>query len=701
MQKITDAIEKIDLGAIQARLDELKAQIQGLVDGFPIGEIKDEVEALLGAANDAVAGLPPLLDDLKAEIDGLAGQITTISLDGAAAQSVGLLQGVRGHVKDALGSGDLPEPLKAPIGLLAGEVKGIDISASIDAPLGLLVAKVDVSPLLAPVQKAVDDARRALEKLSPKALIESLDKPFGEGLAALETVSPAALVGQLSAAFEEAVEQLERASPRTLIQPLQAEFEGVLAKARAAADPAPLLAPLKSAYGELQSLLDDVDPGKLLTKLLAAVTHLPGDVSGAVSGALSQKLGEGAGLPGIPGDPAMKFGDIIRPFAQLIAEARAVIRRAAEGTIAEGLDLLSRPLALLAQGASIAGGHTVEVAQALEARRGLVDATAASGALPELREALARLARVEAGLAAAGRSSAELNASVASIQLDAQVIIAFPDRAALERASAGLLAGLHTPAVARGMGALGNVLGSFAPFALTLPDTGASVQARLDALFDAIDLAPIADEMDALGLTIQTRLEAFAADIAKALFRIWNTVFDEILPVLPQGLLPVISSAFDAIRDQLKALDPAVLEQELDGLLDAVVAALEAYSPAAFADSLGSAFDALKAKLQALDPATLLGDLDPLQGTIDQLKALKPSLVLAPLASEAAAVDAALARLLDLDLAAVITAAIDNLKAQIEGVVQQIEAEIDGLLGDLQAAGGGAAGSVSVSVAVQ
>jgi hypothetical protein len=700
VQKITDAIDKIDLSAVKAKLDELKAQIQGVVDGFPIGEIKDELGSLLEAANSAVADLPPLIDNLKSQIDALAGQITNISLDGAAAQSVGLLHDVRGHVKDALASGDLPEPLKAPIGLLADEVKKIDVTASIDAPLGELVAKVDVSALLAPVQKAVDDARKALEKLSPKSLIDSLDKPFGEVVAALETVSPAALVGQLSNAFKEAMDQLDRASPRTLVQPLQAEFDGVLAKARAAADPAPLLAPLKSAYGELQSLLDAIDPSNLLAKLLSAVTHLPGAMSGAVTGAMSQKLGAGTGLPGIPGDPAMKFGDIIRPFAQLIAEARAVVHRAAEGTIAEGLDLLSRPLALLAQGGSIAGGHVVEIAQALETRRGLVDATAAIGALPELREALARLARVEAGLSAAGRSSVELNASVVSIQLDTHITIAFPDRDTLDRASASLLDGLHTPAVARGMGALGNVLESFAPSALTLPNSEATVLAKLDALFDAIDLSPIADEMDALGATIQGKLQAFASDIAKALFRIWNKAFDEILPVLPQGLLPVLSSAFDAIRNQLKALDPALLEQELDALLDAVVASLEAYSPAAFADTLGGAFDALKAKLQALDPATLLGDLNPLQGIIDQVKALKPSIVLAPLAAEAAAVDAALARLLDLDLTAVITAAIDNLKAQIEGVVQQIEEEIDGLLGDLQAAGGGGSGSVSASVAV-
>lgn len=695
VQKIADAIDHIDLSAITDKVTELKNQLQHVADGFPINDIKTELGSLLGAANAAVADLPPLLDDLKTQIDALAGEVTHIDLSQAAQQSVGLLHDVRGHVKDALGSGDIPDALKAPIGLLAGEVRKIDITASVDQPLDDLVAKIDVTAVLAPVQKGVDDAKAALQKLSPAAVTKALDKPFDEMVAALETISPAALIGKLSEGFQKAATQIDQLNPRTLVQPLQDEFDKLLAELRHAADPAPLLAPLSAAYHELLSLLDEANPAHLLGKAMIEVSQLPGSIGGAASAAMTQKLGSASPLTGnLAG--AFKFGDILRPLVQLIAEARAVVHGAVEGVVADGLASVSQPLALLAQATSGAGGHVSELDAIIARRRGIVDPTADGGPLPELRAALERLARIEAMMSSAGRSSAELNAAVVSIQLDTHVTISFPGREKLAQATDGLIGGLLTPSVGRGLHALGNSLSSFIPSALALPDTEAAVLARLDAVFDAVDPKPVADELDTIGDKIMGKLQSFAAAIAQALVRLWNAVFDSLLPITPQGMLDVIDQVFTAIRNQLSVLDPAQLAAELGGVLDAVVGALEAYSPAAFASTLGSVFEALKAKLQALNPATLLGDLNPLQGVIDQFKTLKPSVVLAPLAAQAQAVDDALAHLLDLDLAGIITAAIANLKAQIESVIQQIEAELDGLLGDLEAAGGGGGASASI-----
>ena len=367
--------------------------------------------------------------------------------------------------------------------------------------------------------------------------------------------------------------------------------------------------------------------------------------------------------------------------------------------LAEGLALVGRPLALLAHAGQVAGGHLIELAAAIETRRALVDPTAPDGPMAELRAALARLARVEAGLAASGRSSVQLNAAVVSIHFEAYVSISFPARQNLDTAATGLSGGLKTAEIGRSLHALGRVLADFAPPTLTLPDTEATVLARIDALFDTIDPTPIADEMDAIGIAIEAKLQSFAADIAKSLFKIWNAIFEELLPVLPQGILSALTEVMDAIRAQLAALDPASLEAELDEVLDAVVAALQAYSPAAFAGTLSTTFDAVKAKLLALDPAVLLGDLDPLAGAMDELKALKPSTVLEPLTADAKKVDDALLALLDFDPAKIVAEAIANLKAQIELVLQRIEAELDGLLGDLEGAGGGG-GSASVSLSL-
>jgi hypothetical protein len=693
VQKIADAIDHLDLSAVTGKVAELKDQLQHVADDFPINDIKNELGSLLGAANAAVADLPPLLDDLKSQIDALAQEVTQIDLSQAAQQSVGLLHDVRQHVQEALGSGDIPDALKAPIGALAGEVRQIDITASVDQPLGDLVAKIDIAGVLAPVQKGVNDAKAALQKLSPAAVTKALDKPFDEMVAALETISPAALIGQLSESFQKAALQIDHLDPRLLVQPLQDEFDKPLAGLRHAADPAPLLAPISGAYHELLSLLDAADPSRLLGKALVQVSHLPGAIGSAASDTMAQKLGSGTPLPA-GGAAVFKFGDILRPLVQLIAEARGTVHGAVEGVIADGLAAVSRPLALLGQAAASAGGHVAELGSVIAQRRGIVDPTADAGPLPELRAALERLARIEALMSEAGRSSAELNAAVVSIQLDAHVTISFPGRQKLAQATDSLVGGLMTPSLGRSLHTLGNSLSGFVPSALGLPDAEAGVLARLDAVFDAIDPKPVADELDTLGDKIISKLQSFAADIAKALVRVWNAVFDNLVPITPQGMLDVIAHVFQAIRNQLSVLDPAQLAAELGGVLDAVVGALEAYSPAAFASTLGSVFEGLKAKLQTLDPAALLGDLNPLQGVIDQFKTLKPSVVLAPLAAQAQAVDDALAHLLDLDLAKIINDAIANLKAQIEAVIQQIETELDGLLGDLQSAGGGASVSV-------
>ena len=693
VQKIADAIDHLDLSAVTGKITALKDQLQHVADSFPINDIKNELGTLLGAANAAVADLPPLLDDVKSQIDALAQEITHIDLSQAAQQSVGLLHDVRGHVKDALGSGEIPGALKAPIGALAGEVRKIDVTASVDKPLDDLVAKIDVTKALAPVQKGVDEAKAALQKLSPAAVTKALDKPFNELVAALETISPAALVGKLSEGFQKAASQIDHLNPRTLVQPLQDEFDKLLGTLRHAADPAPLLAPLSAAYHELLSLLDAANPSHLIGKAVQQVSQLPGAMTSAATSAMNQKLGAGTALGGAAG--SFKFGDILRPLAQLIAEARNAVHGAAEDVIADGLAAISKPLALLSTAASSAGGHVTELAAVIEQRRGVVDATAAAGALPDLRAALERLAQVEALMSAAGRSSAELNAAVVAIQLDTHVTASFPGRQKLAQATDGLIGGLLTPSLGRALHALGNSLSGFVPSALALPDTEAAVLTRLDAVFAAVDPKPVADELDALGDKLLSKLQSFAADIAKALVRLWNAVFDNLLPITPQGMLDVINTVFTAIRNQLSVLDPAQLAAELGGVLDAVMGALEAYSPAAFASTLGSVFEALKAKLNALDPAKLLGDLNPLQGVIDQFKTLQPSVVLAPLAAQAQAVDAALAHLLDLDLAKIATDAIANLKAQIESIIQQIEAELDGLLDDLQSAGGGGEATVS------
>lgn len=691
---VQEAIDGIELTAVRERVEALAGQITGLAALLPIEAVRDELIGLIGTASDAVAQLPPLVDELRAAVEALAGQITTIDLSPAGEEAAGLIRDLRANVRAALGSADIPAAAKAPIGILAGEVRTLNLSASLDAPLADLVGKIDVSVVLAPVQAAIDRAREALLSLSPTALAARLDAPFDGMLAGVQQVSPDALKARLSAAFGEAAGQVDRLDPVTLVQPLQDRFDAAIGALRAAADPAPLLAPLRSVYGEVGALLDAIDPELLLARIMGEVSRLPGRFGDMTRAAVEAKVGAGESLA-VAAPAPWRFGDILRPLAALIAEARAAVKDAAEDVLGDAMELASRPLALLAQAGRMAGGHVAAIGAAIEAQRGVVDATATHGPLPELRRALDRLERIEAALAAGGRSSARLNAAVVSVQLDAHVTASFPARERLGDATEQLLAGLSVGDAGRGLRGLGSAIASAVPDALTLPDTQAAVLARIDALFDAVDVAPLVIELDAVSDAINAKLQAAAAALAQGLFGIWNAIFEELHPALPQGILPVLGQVTDAVRAQLAALDPALLEAELDAVLDGVVAALGAYSPAAMAGTLTGSFDTLKAKLAELDPATMLGDLSALQDAIDGIAALRPTTVLAPLVGEAEALDAALLKLLDLDPVAIVEAAIAGLRAQLEAVLQTIEVEVDELLGDLESAGNGGA-SVSL-----
>jgi len=699
LSELARAIDDVDLDAVRENVDELKAQLEEAIGNFPIEEIRDELAGVVGTAADAVADVPPLLEDLAQSIDALRNEIVSIDLSGAGDQGVNLVKELREHLQAALSNADLPDAVKAPIGILAGEVRKIKLSDSLKGPLTEIETKIDVSEVLAPVQEAIDEGRAALLKLSPTAMVRQLDVPFDQLLAAAEQISPEALIGQLGSSFENAVGQLDRIDPAALVEPLQDQFDDVIGELRALADPAPLLAPLHTAYDELVEILDAIDPTKLFGAVAGQISKLPSTLSKTTTGMIDNAIGPSAGFAVEPGAEALKFGDIVRPFALLVAEARAVLHRGTDDVIEEGLELVSDPLAMLYKAGNVAGSHVSDIGKAMDARRGVVDPLAKDGPMPRLHQALARLNRIEVGLSEGGRSTAELHASVGNVQLDLHIIASFTDRQRLIDAISGVRTGLSAPTLGRSFQALGQVLSGFAPASLLLPDPQASVHERLDALIDVIDPASIADEMDAIGGQLQAKLEEFATDIAAALFKIWNSVFEELEPVMPGTLITVLTDALDAVRAQLAVLDPAQIEAELNGVLDAVVSSLSAFSPAAVAGTLTGSFDAIKSKLNELEPAAMLGDLDPLEQVLAELRKLRPSEILAPLTAQASAIDEALENVVDLDPVAVVEEAIANLKLQIELVLEKIEAEIDELLRDLEEAGGGD-GSVSISGSV-
>ncbi|HNG39757.1 MAG TPA: hypothetical protein PK981_12035, partial [Accumulibacter sp.] len=540
-------------------------------------------------------------------------------------------------------------------------------------------------------------------------LVEALDAPYRELLAVLESVNPAALSGALSTRFGQLTALAEQLEPSRLVAPLQSEFDRLLAEIGRLADPAPLFAPLRAAYGELLHLINRLDPEPLLAKVLGAVAEMPKGLQATAKQALSQRSGNSASSPALPvGNaelPPFRFGDIVRPVAYLVEELRGRLRGAAAEIIDEGLRQVSQPLARLRQLAHSASLLAGEAGARLGERRELLDLAAAGGPLAELRAAIDRLRRVEALLAANGRSSVELGGAVLALRLEGHIDAAALDRQRLDTAQTALSGGLAAAPLGAGLSRLARLLDDFLPVELSLPDSRATALERIDALFDAIDPTPLAAEMDALGAKLLDKLQSFARELFLAVLRLVQTILRLLTPVLPQGLLPVLRDGFATLKAELAIFDPAGFETEIRQLRDALLGSLQAYSPAALAGTLDPLFAAARGKLAAFDPAALLGDLSPLTGVVDQFRALQPSQVLQPLVAQATAIEAALGRLLDFDPGDILLQAVAKLKLELEDILAAVEAELDGLLDDLSGGAsvgksGGASGGLSVAAGI-
>lgn len=180
--------------------------------------------------------------------------------------------------------------------------------------------------------------------------------------------------------------------------------------------------------------------------------------------------------------------------------------------------------------------------------------------------------------------------------------------------------------------------------------------------------------------------------------KIWNHVYEAILPVTPAGMLGRIQQGMQRVRAEFTVLDPAVFEQEVRDLVDALVDGLDTFSPASLAAQLNGVFDSVKQKLQQLDPAQLLGDLSPMETVIDRFEGLRPSIVLAPLIDSTQNLQAALTGVLTIDVGAALEAAVERLRAQLEAIVAEVEAQFQALLSFLESqAGGGISVSASAS----
>ena len=694
IQAIEGAIDKIDLSAIQNKVAEFAGKINDAANQFPIQDIKGEIEKLIDSVRQALDQFKPLLAELKQEIDSAADQIGKIDFDQAGQASIGLVHEIREKVQEAAGSADVPEPVKMAIGEAASLLRGIDVKAEVSGKFNEQLDKIDPKIALAPLDPILKKFREVMEKVTPQALIDQLDKPFEALLKELDKLKPAALLAGLTQEFDAFGAVIGKLDPKTLVAPLEAEFQKLVKAFQDALDPAPLFAPLRAAYQKLQELLDFIDLEKLFRSLMDKLSGLPDQMQDHVGKSVSKAV-TGARDIAQQTIREFRFGDMVRILAALINKVKSIVTGLAEHLIGEAFNLLDKPLSVLTRLAAGGGSLLKDVTGVLSERMGELDVFASSLRAVEFRASLEEMVHISASLPADGQ--ARIGPLVASVQLEAHVSATVGPAASLNKTASGLRGRLAPPDIVVALTNLGSTLGNLVPGPLLEANVDAAVADRINALFSALDLDPLADEMDRAGRQIQAKMTTLMSQVAEGVVNLFSAFIEIAENFMPIGILKRFQVGMDRIRAEFTVLDPAVIEAEVRELIAAVVSVMNEYSPAAIAGQLSGITDAIKGKLQALNPATLLGSLDPIGAVIANFEQLRPSIVLKPLADSTKDLTDALENIIPPDLTASLVTAAEKLKAELEVVVEGVAQELQSLLEFLESLSGGSA-SVSVSV---
>lgn len=694
LAKIEQTIDGIDTAAIETRVQAFADQINAIGQKFPIGEIKNTVQGLVGGVQGALDQIKPALDALGQQLDAVGQQLGSIDFHASGQASIDLLHGIREDIQQAVGSGDVPEPAKLAIGAAAQALRALDLKAQINAPFEAVMAKVDPALVLAPIDPALGKVRQVLETVAPTAIIARLDQPFAQLLAEMEKLRPANLLAGLSADFARLTDLVGQLDPRRLVEPLEAEFQKLMQTISSAVDPAPLFAPLRALYAQLGKLFEAIDLEVLFGRMLESFGGMPLKMADQLHATAAQRS-PGASAPPAAPTQVLKLGDIVRPIVAMVNQLKRLLTRAAEGALGAALDLLQAPLALLARLAQ--GGHRLvaAVGDELDARLGAIDVFATSGPALALREALTELQLV--GGALTGDAQAKLGPLVVSLDLGVRLDPLTGPLAGLTAQVQSVRDGVALTPLLADLQKLESILGDLASTPLGGGVAGTVAQ-RVAGLFAFLDLEPLAQELDALGDKIQAKLLSLGSEMAQSLIDLWSALLDAILPIMPLGVVKRLRDGMNRVRAALAVLDPAPIEAEARHLVQVALSLVETFSPAHLVADLGGIVDSVRAKVGTLDPARLLGRLDPLATVIDGLQSLKPSVVLAPLLEEAKGITQALEDLTKLPLGDVLIQSAGKLKAELEVVVAGVEDELQGLL-DFMATlsqGGGASASVSV-----
>jgi len=693
IRELETKVRTLDMSTVTDSVNAVTGQLNGLLTDVDVTPVRDAVDAVIEPLGEIVDRLVPFVTQVADQLKKLLDQLTNVDFDAAGTATLDLLHGIRSQVADAVGGGDVPEPVKAVVAGAAAVLREMDLAALLTEPFYKDLGKIDMGTLIEPIEGIWQTAGEALAKATPAALIAELDPPFQDLVVALDKLSLQPLIDAVQGLFDDAVSQLKRLDPRALVAPLESQFQDLVGQVTAALNPAPLFAPWQAAYQALQELLDQLDITATLHGVLGGLADLPHQLTTRLGGQLQ------AGLSGAAPAPAaaagFQLGDVLRPLALFLGEVRGRLAQLSGGLLGPVLAELAAATRGLRALTDPDTGFAVRLGEAVDARLAWLNPNSGNGPLAQLRTDLESFQLAVQAIDLDAGSKAQLNAAAGRVQFDSRVHVQADGDAA--RQAAGLRSTSDSAALGRSLRLLARALDAALPAELLTGnlDPSTATEAFLDAVFDRIDPSDLADQLDAIGARIEARFVALAAEFGNGLFLLIDGLFSSIQPLMPNNVINRLQAGIDRVLAEFTALDPTPIEDEVRAVIHAAISLIAVHSPAALAAELGAVFDSCIDRLQSLSPATLFAGADPFTPVKEQIETMKPSTVLAPLVGKTAQFGVALDTIASIDLNFA-GGVVDELKQTFATVLDGVEREWNAFLDELARISGG----VSVSIEV-
>lgn len=738
-QGFQDAATWIDDTLDDDLLQQVEDALQGLLDqldAIPIAQVGQALTDAVNSVGTVVADVETALEEGLEEVRGLLARLDEVSFTPVADEVLEEIDTLKAKLQ-AIKPEALSDAEKFAITAGLALLRAIDLETLIANELkaGFTVVGNEIKGVINQVIAAWEDFRRRLGGFDPSAVLGPLDAVLGEVTGTVERLNGTVVLGPLYEQVDALQARLETLSPGALLDPLQGPYDQAMAVVERV-NPDVWVQPLRTLYGEIDRLLDVIDVRPLLDRLEAEERALFGQARAAIVDGLDSvqlpppldafyaqiKRVTLALTDAVFGDPEAGIRDVNLQLSQSVKLSSLFVPldaafdqllRMLDGVphddlvaVMEGLRTgLGTALPALDPGAVLARlregqGRLEELSPAL--------AAAAIPALPALHASLsARLEAAPPGNAGAAASlQARFDLVVAPVRIDVESSRLRRLQASHEALVTAYRRQLNAldatgarTAYARLHANLGRLLPAFLqqPRPVTYEDIRAGLAElrpsgkarRLDAGVERFlaQLRPMEDAINPavdgfFGIIRDTMLIIHPGTLKEAVGGIYDTLRDKLHVLDPDELADDLrENVYEPLLDPLRALDPAAIKAQVDGLYRQVLTLLTG-RVRGFVDQVKVAVDRVLGQVRE----ALAGVLAALRQQVADIVALLEEIIGR---LDALILEDVFGRLLRM---------MDNLEASFNRELDRVRNGFDAMLDAIPLGSGTATASVSVGI---